>query len=312
MAAKSGSSSSCRVQLGEHVPERLRAQSRRLLLVRHAEIGGQISPPLHTAAGRPDRSCAPSRSARDTRASAAAANAGRSACDGKRLGDARGDLAAQLRRGGSCVCNDQKIIEVGGVCGVGQIAHQPVDQNLRLSRSLPPPQRAARRPDPPPQPAAAALRGSQPCSSLLSSACQNSSGVTEANRRAFTPQTSLWQADEKSQYLHSVNPTGRGRWGSARSRRRESRRSSPRPARFTKRSSSASCAGEARSPASPSGPGAKGRYCGFFSYASIACRTASSFRTSPLRRRSFRRSLHRPARGPHPGLSLTMSHRPGT
>ena len=58
-------------------------------------------------------------------------------------------------------------------------------------RSLPPPQRAARRPDPLPQPAAAALHESQPCSSLLSSACQNSSGVTEANRRVFTLQTSL-------------------------------------------------------------------------------------------------------------------------
>ena len=48
---------------------------------------------------------------------------------GKRLGDARGDLAAQLRRGGSCVCNDQKFIEVGGVCGVGQIA-PPTSMNF--------------------------------------------------------------------------------------------------------------------------------------------------------------------------------------
>ena len=121
-----------RIQLGEHVPKRLRTQSRRLLLVRHAEIGRQIrlcrilpQDGLTEAVHRRDL--------REIHARQLPLQMPVVRRAGKRLGNARGDLAAQLRRGGSCVCNDQKFIEVGGVCGVGQIAHQPVDQNLRLS-----------------------------------------------------------------------------------------------------------------------------------------------------------------------------------
>ena len=48
----------------------------------------------------------------------------------ERICYARGDLAAQLGRGCSCVCNDEEFVKIGGVRGIGQIAHQPVDQIL--------------------------------------------------------------------------------------------------------------------------------------------------------------------------------------
>ena len=117
------------VEFRKHVPERLGAQCRCLLLICYAEIGGKIclrcilpQNGLTEAVNRGDL--------RKIDACQLPLQMAVVRCDGKRVCDARSDLTAQFRRGCSCVCNNQKIIEVGGICRIGQIAHQPVNQNF--------------------------------------------------------------------------------------------------------------------------------------------------------------------------------------
>ena len=121
-----------RIELGKHVAQHLRAQRSRLLLVRYAEIGGQLrlrrvlpQDGLTEAVYRGDLR---EIDVRELPLQMPVVRRG-----GQRVRDARGDLAAQLGRGCSGIGNNEEVVKIGGICGIGQIAHQPVDQNLRFS-----------------------------------------------------------------------------------------------------------------------------------------------------------------------------------
>ena len=116
----------------QHGVQRLLAQRERLLLLRHAEIGGQIEQMAviaqHGGAERVHRGDLRHGKARRLALQVAVFRVAR-----QPLRQLLRDLAAQLRGGGLGVGDDEKFVHIRGPVGVADQPQHAVDQHLRLA-----------------------------------------------------------------------------------------------------------------------------------------------------------------------------------